>query len=502
MNSHTTTDAPAERRFAALIVGAGPSGIGAAIRLRKAGIDDFAVLEKASELGGTWRDNTYPGCACDVPSVMYQFSFAPNPDWARTFARQPEIRAYVTATAERFGIPPHLHLGVEVTRAQWDAEASRWTVRTTQGTYSAPILIAAAGPWHEPLVPEIPGIESFPGTVFHSARWDHDVDLSGKRVAVVGTGASAVQFVPEIQPRVGRLELFQRTAQWVLPKPDAALPRPVRWLMGRVPGLQRASRAVSYLAMEGLGLGFRHPQLLRIVQQVGVLHLRLRVGDPALRRTLRPDYTLGCKRLLMSNRWYQALSRENVGVHPTAVERVEGATIVGRDGTRVDADVLVFGTGFHITDAPVAGLVFDADGRSLDDHWGGSMKAYLGTTISGFPNLFLVLGPNLGTGHSSAFDILEAQVDYAIAAITTIRDRGWAAIDVRAEVQEAYNGDVQGALGGTVYNAGGCQSYYMDVNGRNSFSWPWSTGEMKRRLGRFDPDAYRVTVAAGQPATV
>lgn len=308
--------------------------------------------------------------------------------------------------------------------------------------------------------------------------------------------------MPEIQPKVGRIELFQRTAQWVLPKPDTALPRPVRWLMGRVPGLQRASRAVSYLAMEGLGVGFRHPQLLRIVQQVGVLHLRLRVDDRALRRTLRPDYTLGCKRLLMSNRWYPALDRENVTVHPTAVERIEGETIVGRDGTRVPADVLVFGTGFHITDAPVAGLVFDADGRSLDDHWGGSMKAYLGTTISGFPNLFLVLGPNLGTGHSSAFDILEAQVDYAIAAITAMRDRGWAAIDVRAEVQEAYNGDLQGALGGTVYNAGGCQSYYMDVNGRNSFSWPWSTGEMKRRLGRFDPDAYRVTVAEGQPAAV
>ncbi|MBP2320176.1 cation diffusion facilitator CzcD-associated flavoprotein CzcO [Kibdelosporangium banguiense] len=477
-------------RVPVVVIGAGASGIGAAIKLRQAGIDDFVVLEKAAELGGTWRDNTYPGCACDVPSALYSYSFAPNPEWTRAFAQQPEIRRYLENTADSFDVRKHVRYGVEVLDARWDAEASRWQLDTTKGHYSAQILIAGTGPWHQPLIPDLKGLSDFPGEMFHSARWNHDYDLTGKRIAVIGTGASAVQFVPAIQPQAGRLHLFQRTAQWVLPKPDHYVPKVERWLLHNFPSAQRALRAFEYAAMEALGVGFRHPQILRLVQQIGLLHLRRSVRDPELRRALTPDYTLGCKRLLMSNTYYRSLTKPNVEVHSTAVREVRGNVVVGADGSESEVDAIVFGTGFHILDMPVASHVRDAQGRTLADIWQGSPQAYLGTSVSGFPNLFLLLGPNLGTGHSSAFSILESQLAYVLDAVKAIRRNGWSSIDVRKDVQDAYNADVQQALRTTVYNVGGCSSYYLDANGRNSFSWPWSTGTLSRRIKDFDPRSY------------
>jgi cation diffusion facilitator CzcD-associated flavoprotein CzcO len=479
-----------------LIIGSGLSGIGAAVKLREAGVDDVVLIEKADELGGTWRDNTYPGCACDVPSALYSYSFAPNPEWTRAFAGQPEIRAYLHRTAAAHGITSLIRFGTEAVRAQWHPEDARWHIETNRDRYTARILIAAAGPWHDPLVPDIPGLAEFPGEVFHSSRWRHDHDLTGARVAVVGSGASAVQFVPAIQPQVARLHLFQRTAQWVLPKPDHSVPRAERWLMRRAPGAQRALRTAEYAAMEALGVGFRHPSLLRAVQKVGTLHLRATVKDPGLRRALTPDYTLGCKRLLMSNSYYPALTRPNVAVHATAVRAVEGSRVVGADGSAAEADTIILGTGFHILDMPIARRVFDAGGASLDDHWKGSPDAYLGTAVSGFPNAFVLLGPHLGTGHSSAFMVLEAQLEHVAGAVRHFRKAGWTSLDVRPEVQAAFNAEVQQALPSTVYNAGGCSSYYLDSNGLNSFSWPWSTGRMRRRLARFDPEAYTSTSSA------
>ncbi|QFU93121.1 NAD(P)/FAD-dependent oxidoreductase [Amycolatopsis sp. YIM 10] len=481
--------------FEVLVVGAGASGIGAAIRLRQAGVRDFAVLEKAAEIGGTWRDNTYPGCACDVPSALYSFSFAPNPEWTRAFAKQPEIRAYLRDTAEKYGVTEHLRFGAEVLRARWNADEHHWGLETTAGPMTARVLIAGTGPWHEPLIPDIPGLATFPGEVFHSSRWNHDYDLTGKRVAVVGTGASAVQFVPEIQPEVARLHLFQRTAQWVLPKPDHYVPKAERWLMRRFPRAQRALRRAEYAGMEALGIGFRHPWILRQVQRAGLLHLRATVRDPVLRKALTPDYTLGCKRLLMSNSYYPALTKSNVDVHATAVREVRGATVTGADGSSAEVDAIILGTGFHILDMPVADKVFDGAGRSLADHWKGSPRAYLGTTVTGFPNLFLLLGPSLGTGHTSAFMILEAQLAYTIDAVRRIRSRGWSAVDVLPRAQAAFNNEVQAALPGTVYNSGGCASYYLDENGRNSFSWPWSTARMRARIREFDPSEYKISSA-------
>jgi cation diffusion facilitator CzcD-associated flavoprotein CzcO len=473
-----------------VVIGAGASGIGAAVKLRQAGIDDFVVLEKGTDLGGTWRDNTYPGCACDVPSALYSYSFAPNPEWTRAFAQQPEIRRYLEKTADTFDVRKHVRFGVEVLDARWDPESNVWQLDTTKGQYSAQILIAGTGPWHQPLIPDLPGITDFPGEMFHSARWNHDYDLKGKRIAVIGTGASAVQFVPAIQPEASRLHVFQRTAQWVLPKPDHYVPKAERWLLRTFPATQRALRAFEYAAMEALGVGFRHPRILRLVQRIGLLHLRRSVQDPELRRALTPDYTLGCKRLLMSNTYYKSLTRPNVSVHRTAVREIRGNVVLGADGSESEVDAIIFGTGFHILDMPVASHVRDAHGRTLSEVWQGSPQAYLGTSVSGFPNLFLLLGPNLGTGHSSAFSILESQLAYVLDAVKAIRRNGWSSIDVRKDVQDAYNEDVQQALRTTVYNVGGCSSYYLDSNGRNSFSWPWSTVTLSRRIKDFDADSY------------
>jgi cyclohexanone monooxygenase len=428
-----------------------------------------------------------------VPSALYSYSFAPNPAWTRAFAGQKEIKAYLNRTAERFGVMPHVRLGVAVESSRWDADAQRWRLTTSDGEYSAQSIIAAAGPWHEPLIPDIEGLSSFPGEVFHSSRWRHDIDLRGKRVAVIGTGASAVQFVPEIAPNVDALHLFQRTAQWVLPKPDHYVPKLERFLLRRVPGARAALRQAEYLSMEALGFGFRHPRVLKQVQKIGLAHLYATVRDPELRRKLTPDYTLGCKRLLMSNSYYRALTRPNVSVHATGLASVQGSTVVGADGTEAEVDVIIFGTGFHILDMPVAERVFDAEGVSLAERWQGSPQAYLGSAVAGYPNMFLLLGPNLGTGHTSAFMIIEAQIEQAVAAVAHLRETGAASIDVRPQIQEAFNARVQAALPTTVYNSGGCSSYYLDENGRNSFSWPWSSGRLRDQVTRFDPADYRVT---------
>jgi cation diffusion facilitator CzcD-associated flavoprotein CzcO len=491
-----------QRHFAVLVVGAGASGLGAAVRLGQAGVEDLAVLEKAAELGGTWRDNTYPGCACDVPSALYSYSFAPNPEWTRAFAGQAEIKAYLERTAARHGVKERIRFGVEVTRAQWNERETRWELETSKGPYTARILVAGTGAWHEPLIPDLPGLAGFPGEVFHSARWNHAYDLTGKRVAVIGTGASAVQFVPEIVPAVERLHLFQRTAQWVLPKPDHHVPGFERLLLRRFPALQRALRGVEYGAMETLGFGFRHPWLLRQVQKLGLVHLRLAVRDPVLRKALTPDYTLGCKRLLMSNTYYRALTRSTVDVHPTAVRAVEGNRVLGADGSAAEVDAIIFGTGFHILDMPVSARVFDDDGRSLDDHWKGSPQAHLGTTVAGFPNLFLLLGPSLGTGHTSAFMVLEAQLRHTVAAVTRTLRSDRASVSVRPEAQAAFNAAVQAALPGTVYQSGGCSSYYTDVNGRNSFSWPFSTARLRSRVGSFDEADYEIRTAQSHSQTM
>ncbi|HWU20088.1 MAG TPA: NAD(P)/FAD-dependent oxidoreductase [Nocardioides sp.] len=490
---------PSHTHHDVVVIGAGISGIAAAIKLREAGVDDVVILERADTYGGTWRANTYPGCACDVPSGLYSFSFAPKADWSRLYGTQPEILEYVDGVARAHGLEEITRFGVEMTGAAWDPGTERWVLETTAGELTARFLVAAAGPWNEPKIPEVPGLTGFPGEIFHSARWNHGYDLTGKRVAVIGTGASAVQFVPEIQPRVAELHLFQRTAHWVLPKVDHVVPAVERWALDRLPLAMRGLQGVEYAAMEAVGAAFHRPRpLMHALQAVGRAYLRAAVRDAELRAKLTPTYLLGCKRILFSNSYLQSLTRPNVDVHATGVAAVRGSTVVGSDGSEAEVDAIILGTGFHILDMPVADLVRGVDGRTLAEHWAGSPEAYLGTTVAGFPNAFVVLGPSLGTGHSSAFTIAEAQVSLIVDAVVAARREGWSTLETRPEVQAAYVAEVQDALAGTAYNATSCHSYYIDANGRNSFSWPWSTGELVRRVSRFDPADFEITVIEPQ----
>jgi cation diffusion facilitator CzcD-associated flavoprotein CzcO len=484
------------------IIGGGLSGIGATVMLRRAGIGDVVVLERADDVGGTWRDNTYPGCACDVPSALYSFSFAPNPAWGRLYATQPEIQAYAQRVAREHGVTEHVVTGADVLDARWDDEAQRWRIATTKGDWTARAIISATGPWSEPVLPQVPGLDTFAGTVFHSSRWNHDHDLDGARVAVIGTGASAVQFVPKIQPRVERMNVFQRTAQWVLPKLDRNVTALEQALYRRAPLTQRALREGMYYTFELAGFAERNPRAIGGFQRIAHRHLRRSVQDPALRTALTPDHTLGCKRILFSNEWYRALTRPNVELVPHAVTEVRPGGVVSADGVERAADTLILGTGFTITELPIAARVRGREGHTLDDVWDGSPTGYLGTVVSGFPNLFMVLGPNVGNGHTSATVLIELQVQFAIDTLKRMERDGLASADVRPAVQQAFNEEVQRRLRGTVWNAGGCRSYYLDRNGRNSTIFPGSTLELRRRM-RFEPRDYSLVTspAAGSLAT-
>lgn len=475
-----------------LIVGGGFSGIGVAVRLLERGMRDFVLLEKSTQLGGTWRDNTYPGCACDVPSVLYQYSFAPNPSWTRVFAEHREIQAYTLDVAERFGVMPHVHLGTELIRATWDEDAARWRVETNKGLIEARYLISAQGPLHEPRVPSLPGLEAFAGITFHSARWRHDVDLSGRRVAVIGTGSSAIQLVPKIQPRVEELVLFQRTAAWVLPKPDFEISRGARAVFDRLPVLQHLLRGAVYGATELLQVAQRNPEAIRHLERLGRHHLQRQVRDPALRAALTPAFTIGCKRLLLSNTFYPALQAPNARVVPRGVVRVTPTGVVDSDGVEHAVDTIVFGTGFHVSDSSMPSRIVGRAGLTLEQRWGSSPEAYLGTAVHGLPNAFFVLGPNVGNGHGSAFTIIEAQARYIAQAIELAQRGAVHSIEVRPGAQRAFNEEVQTALAKTVWNAGGCDSWYLDAAGKNSAIYPWTTIDLRRRLRTFDAHRYEL----------
>lgn len=481
------------------IIGAGISGIGAAIRLLEQGMVNFVVLEKTAAAGGTWRDNTYPGCACDVPSALYSYSFAQKPDWSRVFAGQAEILGYIHEVAERFGVEGHIEYGTPVESSRWDEQQGHWVVQTPRGTWHARVLVSCTGYLHEPQIPAIPGLREFPGTLFHSSRWAHDHDLRGERVAVIGTGASAIQFVPEIQPLVSQLHLFQRTPQWILPKPDMPVPALSQKVLG-LPFMSDAFRRALYGGLEVFGVGFRRPALLKQVEKLARRHLESAVPDPVLRAKLTPDYVLGCKRVLLSSNYYPAVAQPNVEVLATGVKQVRGRTLVGQDGSEREVDTVILGTGFHVSDPPNAAHVFGKDGRSLADIWQGSPQAYRGTTVSGFPNFFLVLGPNLAIGNNSAFVVIESQLDYIMGALRAMKQQRIARLEVRASAQEAYNRDVQRDLQGTVWNTGGCSSYYIDANGRNSIGFPWSTDAMRRLLADFDIGQYDLVSRDAVPA--
>ena len=484
-----------------LIVGSGFSGLGMAIRLAQAGRRDFVVLERGGDVGGTWRDNTYPGCTCDVPSSLYSFSFAQNPDWSRTYPHQAEILRYLQRCADRFGIRPHLRLNTEVTGARWDAAAQRWVVRTTGGEFRARFLVLGTGGLSDPRLPEIPGIDSFQGTLFHSASWRHDHDLRGERVAVIGTGASAIQFIPKIQPLASRLTVFQRTPAWVLPHPGRPLLRAERWLSRRAPGTHAARRLGVYLNHELLVLGFTVDRRFNaLLELAGRQHLRLHVRDAALRAKLTPRYRLGCKRLLISNDFYPALTQPNVELVTEHITEVREHSVVTADGRTHSVDTIIAGTGFHVSDPPFARCMTGRDGRTLADEWAGSPHAYRGTTVAGFPNAFYLFGPNTAIGHTSVVYMIEGQIAYVLDALQTARRERIGVVEVRADAQAAFQAEMQRRTVGTVWTSGGCSSYYLDAQGRNFALWPGFTQPFRRRMRRFDPAAYRLFPAAADAA--
>jgi cation diffusion facilitator CzcD-associated flavoprotein CzcO len=490
------------QHFHISLVGTGFSGLGMAIRLKQEGEHDFVLLERAADIGGTWRDNTYPGCRCDVPSHLYSFSFAPNPEWSSTFSPQSEILDYLKDCAERFGVMPHVRFETELESASWDEDDGLWRIETSQGAMTADVLIAAQGPLSDPSLPEVPGLETFEGTAFHSAQWEHDHDLTGERVAVIGTGASAIQFVPEIQPKVAKLHVLQRTAPWVIPHRNRPLKRWERAIYRLLPPAQLAMRAGIYWARESFVLQFRHRAVGKLLERIPLTHMRRQVKDPELRKKLTPDYRIGCKRILPTDEWYPALAQPNVEVISGGLTEVRPHSVVAEDGTEREVDTIIFGTGFHVTDVPIADRVTGRDGRTLTETWNGSMQAYKGTTVAGYPNLFFLVGPNTGLGHTSIVFMIESQVAYVLDALRTMRRRGARTLEVREEAQSAYNAELDRMTQDTVWVTGGCTSYYIDRNGHNSALWPTYTWPFRRQLREFDTAAYALgsRVMAGRGA--
>jgi cation diffusion facilitator CzcD-associated flavoprotein CzcO len=477
----------------ALIIGSGFAGVAAAIRLREAGVRDVVILERAGAVGGTWRDNHYPGCACDVPSRLYSLSFAPNGDWTRSYSPQPEIRAYLERVAHEHGVIPLIRFRHEVRSARWDADTARWQVDTTHGSFAARLLVMATGALSDAALPDLPGRETFRGASFHSSQWDHAVPMPGARVLVIGTGASAIQFVPKIQPQVAQLTLFQRTPPWILPRHDRAYRAWERGAYQHVPGLDHMARGVIYASREATFLAFRNVRLARLVQRLALRHMHRQVRDDALRTALTPDYTMGCKRILVTNEYYPALTQPNVSVVTAGIQRIVHDGVVTTDGVRHHGDVLIYGTGFRPTDPPLAPHVYGRDGRSLAEAWGGSMRAYAGTTVHGFPNLFVVPGPNTGLGHTSQLYMIESQLRHVVSAASCMRERRLAAVEPTADAQQRWVAHVDDRMQRMVWVAGGCRSWYLDATGRNSSLWPDFTFRFRQRVRGFDANAYALT---------
>lgn len=472
-----------------IIIGAGFGGLGAAIELMQHGFTDVTVLEKADDLGGVWRDNTYPNAACDVPSSLYSWSFAPNPDWARRYSGQADILAYIDRVAGEFGLREKIRTGVEVSAATYQEETHTWRVETLDRsgaageTLEAEFLIAAVGQLSRPVIPAIPGASAFAGPAFHSAQWDHDADLVGKRIAVLGTGASAIQFVPGIQPDAGQVTVFQRSAPYVVPKPDRAYTRTHHRAYARMPRTQAFGRKLTWVASEQLNKSLTGTNPMKKVLEVAWrVHLRRQVKDKALRAKLRPDYPIGCKRLLFSNDWYPALAAANVDVVTDDVVEVLPDGVRTADGTVHPADVIIYGTGFAATEFLAPIRITGAAGLDLDKAWAAGARAYYGICVPGFPNLGIVYGPNTNLGGSSIINMMESQAGFIRQLVQVAAQTGYVA--VRPETEERFDAEIQDRIAGSVW--GGCTSWYRDEGGRVTTNWPGTVVEYKDRTAHLD----------------
>lgn len=478
----------------AVIIGAGFSGLGMGIALDEANMRDFVILERDEEVGGTWWANQYPGCACDVESQLYSFSFERNPRWSHVFARQPEILEYLKRVADKYDLRGRLRTKTAATGAVFQEGGGYWEVTTSRGdTLRARAVASCGGGLSQPSFPTIEGLDSFEGVAFHSAKWDHAAKLEGKRVGVIGTGASAIQIVPEIAPSVGELHLFQRTPPWIVPRLDRAIGELEKRFYEAVPAVQWLVRAAYYWrreAMIGPALVDRG-KLTLLLERLARTHLERSVRDPELREKLLPSYVIGCKRILISNDYYPALQRPNVHLVTEGIERVEPRGVRTRDGRLRELDVLVLATGFEASENAVRFPVAGRGGRTLQQAWENGMEAYLGTTVAGFPNFFVIPGPNIGGGHNSLVFMLEAQIHYAVEGLKALRERDGAYLDVRPEVVERYNRDLERRFENTVW-ASGCRAWYQTASGKQTVLYPELTYKFFLKTRRFDADNYEI----------
>jgi cation diffusion facilitator CzcD-associated flavoprotein CzcO len=467
-----------------LIVGAGFAGLGMAIHLRKAGMESFLVVEKGGEVGGTWWYNRYPGCACDIPSHLYSFSFERNPDWSRMYAGQAEILEYLKGCAKRYGVAPRVRLNTPLREARWDDARDVWRAVVGNGSViEARVLISGMGALHVPRFPDIKGMECFRGPAFHSAEWDASASVAGRRVAVIGTGASAAQIVPAIASEVDRLYVFQRTPAWILPRLDHPISSRSRRWYRRIPALTWLLRSFLFWNLELRVGGFlKDGWLRRLGAKVSRKHLESQVPDTALRAALTPRYEFGCKRVLISSDFYPALVRPNVELVTAAIAEIREDSIVIADGAERAVDAIVYSTGFRVTEMFRGIGIYGRGGAELHDVWRDRIAAFLGVTVPGFPNFFMLLGPNTGLGHNSVVLMIEAQVRYVMSCLKLMRRSGAAAIDLKPERLQSYVDEIRTRLPKTVWEAGGCKSWYQDQRtGESTAIWPGSVVEYQRR---------------------
>ena len=473
------------------VVGAGFGGIGAATMLRRAGHDDVTVFERGERVGGVWHHNTYPGAACDVPSHLYEFSFAPNPRWSRRYAPQAEIQAYLEDVAARHGVLERLRTSTEVTRAAWDG--ARWRLETSAGPFEADVLLTACGQLSVPSIPPLPGLDAFAGPAFHTARWRHDVDLAGRRVAVLGTGCSAIQVVPAIQPIVGHVDVYQRSPGWTFPKMDFAYSERAKRLFARFPALQRLDRAAVFAFMElGAAAMTDRRWLLAPFRAVSRRQIAQAIADPELRRKVTPADEVGCKRLMLTDEWYPTLTSPNVDLVTERIAEITATGIRTEDGAERPADVLVLATGFRTHGFVAPMEIAGEDGRTLEQEWHDVARAYLGMSVPGFPNLFLLYGPNTNGGTGSVIYTIEANMAHVLAALEELDRAGAGRIEVRREAAAAFDRELRAALAGTVWHTG-CTNWYVDEDGNDPNQWPWLWSAYRRRAARLEPGAYALS---------
>jgi len=477
------------RQPSVAIVGGGFGGVGAAAMLRREGYEDVTVFEKGERVGGVWQHNTYPGAACDIPSHLYEFSFAPN-SWSRRYAPQPEIQAYVEGVARRFGVLDRVRTGTEVKSARWDEGHRRWRLETSAGPHEADLLLTACGQLSVPKVPPIAGLESFEGPAFHTAEWRHDVELAGRRVAVIGTGCSAIQVAPAIQPEVAKLDVYQRSPGWTFPKGDREYSPRARVLFKRFPLLHRLDRASIQAFQEfGAAAMTRHRWLLPVLRAIGKRQIRSAIADPELRRRVTPSDEIGCKRIMLTDDWYPTLTEPNVELVDERIETVTPGGIRDATGRERPADAIILATGFASHDFVAPMEIAGRDGRTLAAEWGGVARAYLGLSVPGFPNLFLLYGPNTNGGTGSVVNTLECGIGHVLAALREMERRGAERIEVRPEAAEAFDRELRAALARTVWHSG-CTNWYVDDDGNDPSQWPWLWSAYRRRTATLAPGAY------------